>query len=242
MSMRWRRAGSWVRRLAPVVAIAAMADVSPGQGLDDLSLTRTFGAGVHAYFSGDLERSYDEFTAAIEAGSEDPRARYFRGLAALRLGRLDEAEADFSAGADLEARALGGWPVSRSLERIQGHDRLRLERHRVRARVAALQLDRAAAAERYSGIEDAQPNVLRSRRPTALPAPAGDASNPFIERPEPVAPATPTGETPEPSPVPDAEPPAADAAPSTVELPVEAPAESPFAEPEPELPFGGGRQ
>lgn len=169
--------------VATVAAVAVAGSAAPVQTLESLALSRSYGSGVHAYFSADYDRSYEDLTAAIEAGSEDPRARYFRGLAALRLGRLDEAEADFSEGAELEARALGGWPVSRSLERVQGHDRLRLERHRVRARVAALASDRAAERRRYSGIEDAQPDVLRRRRPVELPAPAGDDANPFADRP-----------------------------------------------------------
>ena len=79
--------GAWARRMLWAAAIAAPAGSVFGQTQDNLSLTRTYGAGVHAYFSGDFDRSYDELTAAVEAGSEDPRTRYFRGLAALRLGR-----------------------------------------------------------------------------------------------------------------------------------------------------------
>jgi hypothetical protein len=138
-------------------------------------------------------------TAVIEAGSEDPRAHYFRGLAALRMGRLDEAEADFSSGANLEARAPGNWRISSSLERVQGAERLQLERHRVRARVALLQQDRAAARKRYSDIEAAQPGVLRSRRPAAERR--GDAANPFAEDAAPPPPA------PEPEPIPEPAPP-----------------------------------
>jgi hypothetical protein len=218
-------------------AIAVPAAPAPAQTLENLSLARTYGAGVHAYFSGDFDRSYDELTAAVEAGSEDPRTRYFRGLAALRLGRLDEAEADFSEGADLEARALGGWPVSRSLERVQGHDRLRLERHRVRARVAALQRDRAAEQRRYSGIEDAQPEVLRRRGPAVLPGPTGGAANPFVEeRPAPAATLPEPAPTPEPAPEPPAEAtpqPAAEAEPAAggteLDPVMESPEEPPVA-------------
>lgn len=177
-SRTWHVVGAWV--------VAALAgSVACGQTVESLAIDRTYGSGVHAYFTGDFDRSYDDLTAAIEAGSEDPRTRYFRGLSALRLGRLDEAEADFSEGAELEARSLGGWPVSRSLERVQGHDRLRLERYRARARVALVQRDRAAERERYSAIEDAQPEVLRRRRPVELPPPTEDSANPFVDRPAP---------------------------------------------------------
>jgi hypothetical protein len=173
------------RRVSLLVAVAASSGVAWAQVLENLPLARTYGSGVHAYFAGDYDRSYDDLTAAIEAGSQDPRTRYFRGLAALRLGRLDEAEADFSEGADLETRALGGWSVSRSLERVQGHDRLRLERHRSRARVAAYQRDLDAERMRYSDTMGAQDDVRRRLRPTTIPAPSGaPVTNLFDGQPE----------------------------------------------------------
>jgi len=177
-------AAGWCRA-AVVVATAIISGVASAQVLETLPLARTYGSGVHAYFCGDYDRSYEDLTAAIEAGSQDPRARYFRGLAALRIGRLDEAEADFAEGADLEARALGGWSVSRSLERVQGHDRLRLERHRARARVAAHQRDLEAERVRYSDTFEAQEEVRRRLRPTTIPAPSGSpVRNLFEGQPE----------------------------------------------------------
>lgn len=151
---------------------------------ESLPLAAAYGQGVHAYFAGDYQRSYDDLSQAIAAGTPDPRAYYFRGLAALRLGRLDEAEADFSSGADREMAQSGDWRVGRSLERVQGGDRLRLERHRTRAKIVALQNDREAVRRRYSEIEDAQDDVLRRRRrPAAGPA---DVGNPFEADAEPV--------------------------------------------------------
>jgi tetratricopeptide (TPR) repeat protein len=141
---------------------------------EDPALARAYGSGVHAYFAHDYQRAYDDLTQAVEAGTTDPRALYFRGLAARKLGRLDEAEADFAAAADREAEGTGGWPVSRSLERVQGTDRLALERYRMRARVAMLQRDHEAMERRYSGIQRRQPDVLRMQRPEGLeidPAP-----------------------------------------------------------------------
>ena len=129
------------------------------------ALSQAYGAGVHAYFAGNHQRAYDDLTQAIEAGSSDPRAWYFRGLAALKLGRLDEAEADFSVAADKEAEAAGDWDVSRSLERVQGHDRLQLERHRIRARVVAYQQRTSAIRQRYIDAQRRQPDVLRRIRP-----------------------------------------------------------------------------
>ena len=129
------------------------------------ALATGYGNGVHAYNEGDYQCSYDELSRVIEAGSNDPRAFYFRGLAALKLGRVDEADADFQQGANLEADGVGGRAVSRALERIQGCDRLKLEQFRSQARVSAVQRDREAIRQRYSDIYEAEPEVLRRRRP-----------------------------------------------------------------------------
>jgi tetratricopeptide (TPR) repeat protein len=163
---------SW--RLAAVVVVCATG----GQSLaaaqasiplsDDAAIARAFGSGAHAFFGGDYQRAYDDLTQAIAAGTKDPRAFYFRGLAARRMGRIDEAEADFSSAARIEADTLGDWPVSRTLERIQGDDRLAIERHRVRSRIEAIQTRKDAADRRYSQIESVQDTYLRRRRPEGV--------------------------------------------------------------------------
>jgi len=209
--------------------VAAGGDAAAATG-ESLPLRAAYGDGVHAYFAGDYERAYEDLSQAIEAGTDDPRAFYFRGLAALRQGRSDEAEADFTTGAERESSRLGTWAVSRSLERVQGPDRLRLERHRMRARVANLQRERQAEAERYSQSDAAQPEVQRSRRPMRGGTGSADEVNPFqVESPQPAAPETvpsvdpadapaekmPEPPTPDPSPAPEfapaTEPAAADA-------------------------------
>jgi len=182
--MQWlvvRRSVPTLRRSDSAAVVLLMAAiVAPTSrclaqvALENLPISSTYGAGVHAFFSGDFVRSHDALTAAIAAGTRDPRTWYFRGLAALRMGRLDEAEADFSEGATREIAAVGGWPVSRSLERVQGAERLQLERHRTRARVAALASDREARRQRYVDIDEAAPDVLRVRRPTPSPVRPGD--------------------------------------------------------------------
>lgn len=134
-------------------------------GEDPLAIKDAIGRGTHAFFGGDFDRAYDEFTGAIEAGTTDPRAFYFRGLAAMRLGRTAEAEADFAAGAEREAVDGSTLRISRALQRVQGCDRLTLERFRTRARLAGLQRDREASARRYSTIEDPAGELLRRRRP-----------------------------------------------------------------------------
>ena len=134
-------------------------------GEEPVAVRNAIGDGMHAYHSGDYQRAYDELTNAIEAGTDDPRGYYFRGLAALRQGRTSEAEADFITGADRELATGSMRRVSQSLERVQGQDRLTLERYRARARLGALQREREYHGRRYSTIEDATGDVRRRRRP-----------------------------------------------------------------------------
>ncbi len=99
----------------------------------------TYGAGVHAYFSGDYHRAYDLLTSIIDTSTDDPRVYYFRGLAELPLGREYEAKQDFQQGAKLEAKTPERIrEVAKSLERIQGPSRALLERYRVNARHGGL--------------------------------------------------------------------------------------------------------
>jgi len=225
-------------RVGLVAAVTVLSGATASaQVFDNAAVGRTYGSGVHAFFTGDLDRSYDEFTAVIEAGSSDPRPWYFRGLAALKLGRPDEAEADFSRGAAVEAAAQGNWPVSQSLERVQGCDRLQLERHRVRARVANVQRIKDADRKRFRETEAAQPGVLRGRAPEAVTLPRGDGSNPFADQNEVGAGDSgeaPQPEAPAPDPLPSPDAPDATATPepdgdgldAEMEKPAEVPAES----------------
>jgi len=160
--MRLARCGLIVMALAIATVPLAAAEFV---GEEPLAVRNAIGDGIHAFHMGDFGRSYDELTNAIEAGTDDPRSYYYRGLAALRLGRTSEAEADFTTGADRELATGSMRRVSQSLERVQGTDRLTLERFRARARLGALQRDREYHGRRYSTIEDASTDVRRRRRP-----------------------------------------------------------------------------
>ncbi|MFM8735756.1 MAG: hypothetical protein ACKOC8_11240 [Pirellulales bacterium] len=178
------RGGVWRGVALPFAIAAVTAVIVPQRGeaaptIESLPLAATYGDAVHAYFAGDYQRSYEDLSNVIEAGSTDPRVYYFRGLAALKLGRFDESEADFSTGSTREAEGTGSWPIARSLERIQGHDRVKLERHRARARVALVQDNRRRSTLRYLDVERAAPEVQRTRRPRSEAA--ADTANPFEE-------------------------------------------------------------
>jgi hypothetical protein len=134
-------------------------------GEEPVAVRSVIGDGMHAFHAGDYDRAYEHFTNAIDAGTVDPRSYYFRGLAALRMGRTSEAQADFTTGAERELAGGSVRRVSQSLERVQGPDRLTLERYRARARLGALQRDRQSYGRRYSTIEDPSGDVRRRRRP-----------------------------------------------------------------------------
>jgi hypothetical protein len=159
-----------------VAAVCGSGFVPGGNGTrvavaQDSVLTELYGEGVHAYHAHDLVRAYDLFTRAIDGGLNDPRAYYFRGLAAMDSGRSYEAEEDFRAGAAIEARNGAGGSVGRALTRVQGSARMMIEKARTEGRLSA-QAEMAADAERrYSGQQAAEAEVLRAP-PTPRPRPA----------------------------------------------------------------------
>ena len=200
---------------------------SPTRADEPLAVSSSYGSGVHAYFDGNYQAAYDALTAAIEAGTLDPRAYYYRGLASIKLGKIDdEINGDFAEGASRETVGRGGISVSRSLERVQGRDRQRLEQYRRRARVAAVQRDEAAIRQRYIGVQEAAPDVLRRRTPESLVVPAEPVIPPA---PKPQAPGLRPGQK-------------APVTPAPRRTPVEPPAEDdPFSVPGPRAgddPFG----
>ncbi len=148
---------------------------------DDSVFDQMYGNGVHAYFGGDYSRAYENFSAAILGGSRDPRIYYFRAFAETRLGREQDAAADFQTGASFEATSGTQNLVSQALERIQGPTRAALEQYRENARAVALQ----TGPTQPSGA----PFVLRreAAEPTTAPPP---------DQIRPLPPTGATGQTP----------------------------------------------
>ena len=156
-----------MRKLLLITLGATVALVAQVGLTDDPVVSAYYGSGVHAFYAGHFLQSHQDLTEAIEGGIQDPRAFYFRALAKLKLGQQPEADADFIEGARREVLGLGNYPVARSLERVQGSDRIRLEQYRTHARIAAVQQNRRASELRYSQIETATTDVLRRSRPEA---------------------------------------------------------------------------
>ena len=171
----------------------------------DAATDQIYGSGVHAYFDGNLELANDYLSAAIEAGSRDPRAYYFRGLTHMQQGQAAEAEADFEQGALLEQGNVDRfYDVSRALERVQGRMRMALERHRTAARLAAVKELEQTRYQLYreSGeavtVEDPvpkpRPRTFTPAEPSVTPTPtpeAPDEPDPFASE----APAASPGST-----------------------------------------------
>ena len=74
------------RRLAVLAGALLWLSITPLYAQNPVS-QETFGAGVHAYFSGDYRRAFDLLTSIIDTSADDPRAYYFRGLSLVHLGR-----------------------------------------------------------------------------------------------------------------------------------------------------------
>ena len=178
------------------IALATATAAGPS-GLEGTSaaaqspvLLSTYGQGVHSYYANNYNEAYRHFSTAIDGGLEDPRAYYFRGIVNDALGNAYQAEADWQAGADLEASGKIVGDIGRALSRFQGTRRLELETIRSQAKLAYLQRANARSQARYGELEGVQGDVLR--RPPTPPAQA----------PVTPVPTTPAPVTPPPAPTP----------------------------------------
>ncbi|MCE9546547.1 MAG: hypothetical protein K8T25_13655 [Planctomycetia bacterium] len=191
----------------------------------DAVLAQLYGQGVHEYNSGNYAQAHERLTAAVNAGSPDPRVFYFRGLSYLQLGRQDEASADFKRASELEVADVNRvYPVDKALERVQGSTRMGMEAYRMQARVAAYQHETdlrvkrfgenrgAAASQGESIAPPPADDLLKGVKPAgepAVPKPAPKGGDDLFggEKPgAPAAPAAPADKAPEAAPAPPAAP------------------------------------
>jgi hypothetical protein len=133
-----------------------------------------YGSGVHAYFAGNYERASELFSELIDAGSQDPRVHYFRGLTQMQAhcAMIEIGLADFEQAAQLEVSGKRSADVSKALARIQGPTRVAIEQIRAKARFAARNLQ--ADAILRSGVPG-MPNPSDPMTPKAADPFAGDA-------------------------------------------------------------------
>jgi hypothetical protein len=152
--------------------VARLAATSSGA---EAVLAEFYGSGVHYYFAGDFGRAVTDLTAAINGGTRDPRVYYFRALAEMRSGRDTHVAADLRAGTALESADLNQfYPVGKSLERVQGANRMAIERYRTLARAQAFQRRHDQDLIRYEQRRRAESQVLRSSAAAPLAPPPAD--------------------------------------------------------------------
>jgi hypothetical protein len=158
---------------ATVVSLCVASSSSMARAQQNGVLAELYGSGVHAYHSNDYAKAFDLLTRAIDGGLSDPRAYYFRGLTRVATGRPSEAEADFRAGAEIEALGTFGPAIGRSLTRVQGTQRLQIELIRQQARLEKKTEATAQSQRRYGEVQQAEARVLREppqpRTPPTLP-------------------------------------------------------------------------
>lgn len=141
-------------KLVAVMAVAAFSLFSLSSlSAQNAVLAQLYGKGVHAYNSGDYTTARQLLSMAINNGSNDPRAYYFRGMVAHSQGNTYEAESDWQQGARLEAQGRTNPFVGRSLTRFQGTGRLKLEGIRQEARLQAMSARAARSNQRLGELE-----------------------------------------------------------------------------------------
>jgi len=146
----------------------------------DPAIRAVYGDGVHSYYAGNFQQSYDFLSRVITFGTDDPSVYYFRGLSALRLGNQNNAADDFEKGADLEAERGNSRSVSRALERIQGPIRMLLEESRTKARLLIAKRQGTASGRAGSSV------LSRGRRYSGI---GGTAPQPSLQAPKQLPPA-----------------------------------------------------
>ena len=184
-------------------------------------LEQHYGSGVHAYFASDFPLAEEYFNDVIEAGSQDPRVFYFRGLTQIQTQccMMEAGLGDFEQAAQLEISGKRSGDVAKALSRIQGPTRIVIERIRAKARLAAKNLQADMMQSHAAGIQPnngaaptspiptdpfaAQPNLTEGEaRPMPTPgdaplAPLPPAPDPFATTPDATmpAPTTPAPDT-----------------------------------------------
>ena len=119
---------------------------------------RIYGAGVRSFFDRNYEEAVTILSEIEDIKSVDPRPYYFLGLAYLRQEKTDKADQYFKQAAQLEygGRAVRDYAVSESLRRIQGEERMRIEKIRSEERASARQREQQFQETRYGSESTAK--------------------------------------------------------------------------------------
>lgn len=83
--------------------------------------------GYHAYWSADYKGALENLDRAVETHQGDARFWYYKGLAEIGLGQIENAERSFSRAVELHAQRPSDSVIARSLQRVQGRLRVELQ-------------------------------------------------------------------------------------------------------------------
>lgn len=182
--------------LVALLGCLLSGSVAWGQQQPEEVTTDLYGRGVHQYFSGRYDEAKRSLALAIQAGSTDPRVYYFLGLIHLNEGQRDKALQDFQEGANLEAADKNlSMDINRSLTRVQGSQRVLLEKYRSEAQVRAVDRFEEMMKRRYETLTQREEEVLKfDVRERAGPT---SPETVFADEPGDVLPALPKKDLPE---------------------------------------------
>jgi hypothetical protein len=131
-----------------------------------------YGKGVHAFFDKDYSGAIDLLTQAEQLGSEDPRPYYFLALAHSRLKHNDKANEYFKKAAQFEweGQAARDYNVSEALRRIQGNERLNIERYRTQAKLDWQKMEKRKRDILYAKEKNNEKRILTemAKHPVAV--------------------------------------------------------------------------
>lgn len=172
--------------LVAVFLLIGTVSVSRASGDVFAEANRTetlYGQGVHAFYGNDYQGAIDLLGEVEKLKSEDPRPYFFLGLAHGRLGQDDKAikYLEKAAGLEWSGRAGRDYKISDTLRRIQGFERLTVEKYRAKARVESQNEEKRKQDVKF-GTEKKKDReiVAKMAKPPVATAPFGASSvNPF---------------------------------------------------------------
>ncbi len=138
--------------------LIVLGTVSVSHAQAKIDAPRMFEQAMLLFNRGDYQTAYPYFSTLIYEKFPDPRAYYYRGLSAWRMGAHESAKDDFRMGAEVEMAnpdALGMLAIQ--MYRIQGSARLALEGARNDARLAAYERREKERWQRFSGAPEGVP-------------------------------------------------------------------------------------
>ncbi len=143
--------------------------IGDAQSTDRLA-SKHYSRGVQYFNQGRYGEAQQEFDLATGYAPRDARIYFMRGMSKMRMGASYDAESDFQIGASVEVQ-YGRGDVGVALQRLQGSERLMIERYRREAKKTSELL---AAAKSESSSGDTSSNTSGSKR--TRPEVSGDDS------------------------------------------------------------------